>query len=162
MLVLTHDIVTQADYDAWTPSAVIVRAPASRKICRKRCVGKLGSNRTMAAPDIMTQEKCAGLVDDMLVLTHDIVTQADYDAWTPSAVSHPSRKICRKRCVGKLGSNRTMAAPDIMTPRMATGNSGAAMVLLEPNFPTQRLRHILRDAGARTMICSTGVVVRDG
>ncbi|CAG8900395.1 unnamed protein product [Penicillium egyptiacum] len=32
--------------------------------------------------------------------------------------------------------------------------SGAAMVLLEPNFPTQRLQHILRDAGARTMICS--------
>jgi brevianamide F synthase len=32
--------------------------------------------------------------------------------------------------------------------------SGAAMVLLEPNFPVQRLQHILRDAGARTMICS--------
>ncbi|KAJ5165579.1 AMP-dependent synthetase/ligase [Penicillium coprophilum] len=32
--------------------------------------------------------------------------------------------------------------------------SGAAMVLLEPNFPQQRLQHILRDAGARTMICS--------
>ncbi|KAJ5517741.1 hypothetical protein N7453_000163 [Penicillium expansum] len=33
--------------------------------------------------------------------------------------------------------------------------SGAAMVLLEPSFPTQRLQHILRDAGARTMICSS-------
>ncbi|KAF7521305.1 hypothetical protein PCG10_008406 [Penicillium crustosum] len=32
--------------------------------------------------------------------------------------------------------------------------SGAAMVLLEPNFPKQRLQHILRDAGVRTMICS--------
>ncbi|KAF9246715.1 hypothetical protein DTO006G1_8078 [Penicillium roqueforti] len=32
--------------------------------------------------------------------------------------------------------------------------SGAAMVLLEPNFPVPRLQHILRDAGARMMICS--------
>ncbi|KAJ5795254.1 hypothetical protein N7457_001853 [Penicillium paradoxum] len=32
--------------------------------------------------------------------------------------------------------------------------SGAAMVLLEPNFPLQRLQHILRDAGARMVICS--------
>ncbi|KAJ5829834.1 uncharacterized protein N7525_008087 [Penicillium rubens] len=43
--------------------------------------------RTMICSTVF-QEKCAGLVDDMLVLTHDIVTQADYDAWTPSAVSH--------------------------------------------------------------------------
>ncbi|KAJ5837051.1 AMP-dependent synthetase/ligase [Penicillium robsamsonii] len=34
------------------------------------------------------QEKCTGMVDDILVLTPDIVTQADYDAWTPPAVSH--------------------------------------------------------------------------
>ncbi|KAJ5958098.1 AMP-dependent synthetase/ligase [Penicillium vulpinum] len=34
------------------------------------------------------QEKCTGMVDDMLVLTPDILTQLDYDAWTPSAVSH--------------------------------------------------------------------------
>lgn len=32
--------------------------------------------------------------------------------------------------------------------------SGAAMVLLEPNFPVQRLQHILRDASARMVICS--------
>ncbi|CAI7601318.1 unnamed protein product [Penicillium glandicola] len=39
---------------------------------------------------------------------------------------------------------------------LAVMMSGAAMVLLEPNFPVQRLQHILRDAGARTMICSPG------
>ncbi|KAJ5442977.1 AMP-dependent synthetase/ligase [Penicillium cf. griseofulvum] len=34
------------------------------------------------------QEKCTGMVDDMLILNSDTVSQADYDAWTPSAVSH--------------------------------------------------------------------------
>ncbi|CAG7947155.1 unnamed protein product [Penicillium nalgiovense] len=43
--------------------------------------------RTMIC-SMVFQEKCTGLVDDVLVLTPDIVTQADYDAWTPSAVSH--------------------------------------------------------------------------
>lgn len=43
--------------------------------------------RTMICSPVF-QERCTGLVNDLLVLTPDIVAQADYDAWTPSAVSH--------------------------------------------------------------------------
>ncbi|KAJ5365909.1 AMP-dependent synthetase/ligase [Penicillium concentricum] len=52
----------------------------------RHILGDAGARTIICSP--VFQEKCQGMVDDTLVLTPDILTQADYDVWTPSAVSH--------------------------------------------------------------------------